>query len=196
MMARPDIRALNERIVEGDAEGVLDELKEAVLSEPGQVACFVLLARSLEKLDRPLEALQSWRSAYLLCPESPVVKDELRRLAAEIAGRSAGHVRASRAAMASEAPAYEDSPDNHLDELIRELETARIVPDPTIKPVSADQLEPDVGDVVSETLAKIYANQRFFEEAAEVYEKLSEQQPKRRDEFLAKAEEVRKAPPK
>jgi tetratricopeptide (TPR) repeat protein len=191
-MARPDLRSLSDRIDSGHAESVLEQLEAAIAAEPGQVACFVLLARSFEALDRPMDAVRAWRSAYVLCPDSPVVKDELRRLSAEIAGHAASETRSSRSALAAaEKSLSDDEPYHELDDLIKELETARIVPDPKVKPVGSDQLEPDVDDVVSETLAKIYANQRFFDEAARVYEKLSVQQPQRRDEFLGKAAEIR-----
>ncbi len=83
-----------------------------------------------------------------------------------------------------------EEPQN-LDELIRELETARIVPDPTIPAAAAEDLESDVDDVVSETLARIYENQRHFSEAARVYDKLAAQQPDRAAEFLERAEEAR-----
>lgn len=88
------------------------------------------------------------------------------------------------------AAADEEFPGN-LDELIRELETARIVPDPTIRPAEIDAIEPDVDDVVSETLARIYANQRHFDEAVRVYEKLALQQPARAAEFRERAAELR-----
>lgn len=78
-----------------------------------------------------------------------------------------------------------------LDRLINELETASIVPDPDIPMVSADDLESDIEDVVSETLARIYANQSYFEEAAEVYEKLAGQYPYRKDEYLQRAAEMK-----
>lgn len=81
---------------------------------------------------------------------------------------------------------YED-----LDHLIEELEDARIVPDPDVDALPDDELQDDIDDVVSETLAKIYANQKYFVEAAEVYEKLADRKPDRRDEFLQRAEEMR-----
>lgn len=82
------------------------------------------------------------------------------------------------------------APEN-LDDLIQELETARIVPDPTIEPATADDLDTDVEDVVSETLARIYANQRHYDEAARVYETLAGQQPDRAAEFRQKAAALR-----
>jgi hypothetical protein len=90
-----------------------------------------------------------------------------------------------------EVPGWDDEAPQNLDELIRELETARIVPDPTIPPAAAEDLEPDVDDVVSETLARIYENQRHYGEAARVYEKLALQQPGRAPEFRQKAADLR-----
>jgi tetratricopeptide (TPR) repeat protein len=78
-----------------------------------------------------------------------------------------------------------------LDRLIHELETARIVPDPDIKMIPQGELETEIDDVVSETLARIYANQKFFEEAAAVYDKLAIQRPEKASEFARKADEMR-----
>lgn len=89
-----------------------------------------------------------------------------------------------------------DSAEADLDELIRELESARIVPDPTVKTVDVAAIESDVEDVVSETLARIYSNQRFYEEAAAVYDKLASQQPARAEEFRKKASEIRGRSPR
>lgn len=77
-----------------------------------------------------------------------------------------------------------------LDKLIDELDSARIIPDPDIEAMSAAELKVDIDDVVSETLAKIYASQSYFSEAGDVYEKLAEQQPKRRAEFEEKATDM------
>lgn len=78
-----------------------------------------------------------------------------------------------------------------LDRLIDELESARIVPRPDLDQIPPPELEDDIEDMVSETLARIYASQQQFDEAARVYELLSAQQPERADEFLRKATEMR-----
>ena len=190
-MPRPDLRQLHARIESGQADAVIAQLTGAVASEPEHVACLVVLARALEASGRGAEALARWRAAYTLCPDSPVVRSELRRLSAALASAAAADTRSSRASQAAEKSLHDDAPYHELDDLIKELESARIVPDPQVEPVEASRLEADVEDVVSETLAKIYANQRFFEEAARVYEKLAVQQIDRRDEFLEKATEIR-----
>lgn len=78
-----------------------------------------------------------------------------------------------------------------LDSLITELETARIVPKPDFESVPPPSLEDDIEDVVSETLARIYASQKQYEEAARVYEQLAEQHPDQAPTFLEKAADMR-----
>ncbi|MDX1547537.1 MAG: hypothetical protein R3247_11145, partial [Rhodothermales bacterium] len=80
-----------------------------------------------------------------------------------------------------------------LDRLIEELESARIVPDPAFEDVPALDDDPDdpLEDMVSETLARIYASQEKYAEAARVYEQLARQHPERADAFAARAEEMR-----
>lgn len=78
-----------------------------------------------------------------------------------------------------------------LDSLITELESARIVPKPDFESVPPPDLEDNIEDMVSETLARIYASQKQYEEAARVYEQLAQQQPEEAETFMAKAEEMR-----
>lgn len=79
-----------------------------------------------------------------------------------------------------------------LDRLIEELESApRITPRIDLDDIPTPELDVDIDDMVSETLARIYSTQQQFEEAARVYDQLARQQPERSDEFLAKAAEMR-----
>ncbi|GAB5519037.1 MAG: hypothetical protein RhofKO_12880 [Rhodothermales bacterium] len=78
-----------------------------------------------------------------------------------------------------------------LDALIESLESARIRPRPDLDDIPPPDLEDDIDDMVSETLARIYAGQRKYDEAARVYEKLAEQQPERAIEFAEKAALIR-----
>lgn len=82
--------------------------------------------------------------------------------------------------------AYDD-----LDRLIEELETARIVPQADFDPLPSPDLDDDIEDIVSETLARIYAAQGQHREAARVFELLAVQQPDRAEEFHLKAAEAR-----
>lgn len=81
--------------------------------------------------------------------------------------------------------------DLELDELIHELESARIVPKPEHEIIAAPALESDIDDMVSETLARIYEGQKQYDEAARVYEKLATMQPDRASDFERRAHELR-----
>lgn len=78
-----------------------------------------------------------------------------------------------------------------LDRLIDELEGARIDPQPDLEEAPPPDLDNDIEDMVSETLARIYISQKQFEEAARVYVRLAEQEPEREDEYLQKAADMR-----
>ncbi len=82
--------------------------------------------------------------------------------------------------------------DVELDRLIGELETARIVPREDPENVPSPDLSDDIEDVVSETLARIYATQRQYGEAARVYDRLALENPDRADEYQDKAAEMRR----
>jgi len=86
-------------------------------------------------------------------------------------------------------PLPEDQHD--LDRLIDELEGARIDPQPDIEGAPEPNLDSDVDDMVSETLARIYIGQEQYTEAARVYVRLAHQDPDRADEYREKAAELR-----
>jgi tetratricopeptide (TPR) repeat protein len=90
-----------------------------------------------------------------------------------------------------EEDAAEKEPSDDLDRLIQELETARIVPDPDLDDVPEPELDDDIDDMVSETLARIYASQEKYLEAARAYERLAQMQPARADTFMERADEMR-----
>src|SRR5690606_31779782 len=81
---------------------------------------------------------------------------------------------------------------DELDTLISQLEDApRIRPDPTFQGPDVSFDEEIADDMVSETLARIYAAQRQYAEAAVVYEKLAQQRPEQADEIRRRAAEMR-----
>ncbi len=193
----------------GEALPLLEEL---VASVPTYAAAHVALARAYETEHRWDEAFHSWQNARFLVPNSPAVAAGLRRAAIARAHPGAAPAEARRPAQRTgavetpvEAPAWtkvgevvqpepdEAPPDfEDLDRLIEELESARIVPDPEPHAIPPPDLENEIDDMVSETLAKIYASQNQFEEAARVYEKLAARQPERATEFLHLATEMRR----
>lgn len=82
-----------------------------------------------------------------------------------------------------------------LDRLIRELESARIEPTPDPDAPEDEYPDPDldddIDDLVSETLARIYAGQEQYREAARIYVKLASQEPSRARHHLQNAAEMR-----
>lgn len=235
----------------GRAEQAAPLLEDVVSAFPAYAGAFVLLARSYEAGERWTRALEAWRSALLLVPDSPVAAEGIRRSMRQgrrLASLPAGTDDETMSAMAAlhhetdslvetsyrqhdapdevadpeddEPPFAEAEPvetrpvatssasglidesvpdsssstgDDHLDRLISELEGARITPRPDLEDIPEPDLEDDIEDMVSETLARIYASQSQFGEAARVYEVLAEQNPDRRTYFNQKAREMRAA---
>ena len=80
-----------------------------------------------------------------------------------------------------------------LNSLIDRLEGARIQPEPDFggaDPLDDIQEEEAEEEVVSETLARIYAAQKEYRAAVETYQRLAEQHPDRAQEFHRKAREM------
>ena len=85
--------------------------------------------------------------------------------------------------------------DEELDHLIEELETARIIPKPDHEHIEMPELDDNIEDMVSETLAQIYAGQQQYDQAATMYDKLAALQPDRAEEFEQRATEMRSIAP-
>jgi tetratricopeptide (TPR) repeat protein len=77
-----------------------------------------------------------------------------------------------------------------LDDLIQTLQRARIVPDPDPDRFGSPDLRDDIDDMVSETLAQIYASQRKFREAARVYASLARMHPEHAVRYHRFAEDM------
>ena len=81
---------------------------------------------------------------------------------------------------------------DELDALIRELEDApRIRPDPDFKGPDALAGETEDDGPASETLARIYEEQKRYPQAADIYDKLARQSPDRADDYRQRAQALR-----
>ncbi len=189
---------------EGEVEEALPLLEEVTAQMPRYVTAHVLLARMYEAADRTGDALRTWEHAQFLLPNSPTILSGLRRVLRDYQPPASDDSASEEADQTSvqtapqppetlastQAAAEMEAAGQDLDRLINDLETARIVPRPDVDDIPEPDLEDDIDDVVSETLARIYTSQGQFREAARVYEKLAELQPDRADEFGKKADEM------
>ena len=90
-----------------------------------------------------------------------------------------------------EAPAPQREDLEDLERLINELESARIVPQPELDDdLPPPDLDDDIEGMVSETLARIYASQKQYREAARIYEQLALQHPDEEERFTLLASEM------
>ena len=206
-MSLTDLKKTARMLDEGRADEARRLLEEHVREAPGHTAAFVLLAMVAESQDDTSAALANWRRAYELTPLSPVVEKGLRRAALRELGFSddqrpetleqrpeADDQRPETLEQRPEADDQRPETDDEreLEHLIRELEDARIIPDPDVKAIEEEELEDDLEDLVSETLARIYAAQKHYDEAGRVYDTLARQKPDRKNEFEAKAIEMKR----
>jgi tetratricopeptide (TPR) repeat protein len=135
-------------------------------------------------------------------PEAVSELDKLRRQAEEEAREGGARPELENAADPSAEPdtgtpeervgALEERGDDDLDQLIDELESARIEPSPDVEDAPAPDLENDVDDIVSETLARIHEAQDDYRKAAQIYVKLASQDPDQARAYLEKAAEMRR----
>ena len=90
------------------------------------------------------------------------------------------------------APPRPDALADELDALISRLgEAPPIRPDPAFSGPAVSFDDSGADEMASETLAKIYAAQRQFGRAADVYETLAAREPERADDLLRQADEMR-----
>ncbi len=195
---------------QGRAEQAVPLLEDVVETLPAYAGAYVLLARAYEAGERWPKAQHAWSNALLLVPDSPVATEGIKRSLrqgqvpsrpaatdadtfsqVEHLHRSTESPRPQELQDADEAPQHDfDDPDN-LDRLIAQLEGARIMPKPDFEDHAPPDLDDDIDDMVSVTLARIFAAQEEFEEAARVFDKLAIQDPENAEDFRQQAREMR-----
>lgn len=148
-----------------------------------------LAEASLALIERALSEAQMEAEETTAQTETPPEEEEETPI--DDSEASAQTLAARRAldaeAAAQERTALSSEDEEDLDRLIDELGAARIVPQPDVDDLPPPDLDDDIDDMVSETLARIYASQEQYAEAARIYEQLARQQPDQAERFLAEA---------
>ena len=154
-----------------------------------------LAEASLALIERALSEAQMEAEEATTQTEAPAVAEEEEETPTEDSKASAQTLAARRAldaeAAAQERTELSSEDEEDLDRLIDELGAARIVPQPDVDDLPPPDLDDDIDDMVSETLARIYASQEQYAEAARIYEQLARQQPDQAERFLAEAAAMR-----
>ena len=175
----PDIQKAVAYLKEGDAGQAASFLQDMIDRMPEHATAHVLLAQAREALGEWDRALHAWREAVHLVPTSPVIFRGLERAARK--GNPLSH----------EPAKLEQDALTDIDSLIASLESARIVPRPDAASLPTPDLDDDIDDVASETLATIYESQQRYKEAARIYDVLAERRPGQAAAFRAKATRLR-----
>jgi tetratricopeptide (TPR) repeat protein len=207
-MSVPDIQEAIELLERGKHASAISLLEQLVEAMPAYAAAHVILAQAYAMEEKWYQALGAWQRAQFLMPNSAAVSagiDHAKGFFTEqdLDPTSQSAVDNVFQQTTSTVPGDRDDDErtpssapsslgfDDLDRLIQELESAKFDPRPDLDDIQAPDLENNTEGMVSETLARIYAAQDQFEDAALVYEQLADQQPERSDEFLRKASEMR-----
>jgi tetratricopeptide (TPR) repeat protein len=214
-MPVPDLAGALDRLDRGDTADLVYTLEYLAELFPASVTAQALLARACESEGRWGDALSAWQRVYFLLPGSAAAASGIRRAALAVTApppepRPDAPDEEEEPGVTDDRPPDDDAeppsdterPDatprgalttaiDDLDVLIRELESARIVPNPQPLTAAPLELDDEGEDLVSETLARIYAAQRQFDEAARVFEILAAQQPERAQEYRRMATQMR-----
>lgn len=184
-----------------------EDIKEAAPSTPAspEAPSDSSTAESESSADEPADADSSVdEAAQTETPASEAVSEleKLRRQAENEARQGGARPELANTPKPSNGDTSSSTPEDRidqmeeegddLDQIIDELESGRIEPNPDVEDVPAPDLESDVDDLVTETLARIHEAQDEYRQAAQIYVKLASQEPDKARDHLEKAAEMRR----
>lgn len=170
-------------IAQGRAEEVLADLESYLQQTPTDADAQALLASAYDIAGRTEDARIAWK-AVQRSGKVETRQDE-RAPSLVLTETFRENIDAILAA-----DSLEEIDDLHR--LIAELQTARITPLGESDDMQAPVLEDDLEGMVSETLARIYASQEQYAEAADTYDQLAALHPEKADEYRHKARDMRR----
>ena len=192
--AERDLRPVDERFLRDDDDfddeeaddggtGALGEEPVAAdaLFDPSDI--FEGIADAPHRRDEPTESTDV---------DVPEGQETAGRPAPDPGGAGGAEADAETTAPSEGAPPRPDALADELDALISRLDGAPpIRPDPAFSGPAVQFDDAGADEMASETLAKIYAAQRQYGRAADVYETLAAREPERADALLRQADEMR-----
>ena len=217
-MSLPRISEAISMLENGNAREALPVLEELSTQYPLYVIPRILRARAYETTGDTEQALAAWREARFLSPANAQIREGVQRASrlllalkedvldpsdVELDLTSAGdlesvgsdhHVSTTGESEPQQSHSAiegsESLESDQIDKLIAELENGRIDPKGNIEGYPDPLDNNQDADLISETLARIYAKQERYHEAARVYLLLAAQNPEKSEEYLAKASEL------
>lgn len=174
------------------SQDAIEVLRAITCESPDLPLAWVRLAESLEESGALSEAVEAWRMAHRLVPNSPRISTELHRLEAD-------------------APAHESPPDEpteapiepqrgallDIDGLISDLQSGRTrmevdLRKPETNVDQAAQTEDE--EIATVTLARIFVAQNLFADAVRIYDLLADREENagKAEIFRARADDLRK----
>lgn len=164
-----------EHLQGGNPQAAVDLCLEGTAKFPWYATGKLMLGRSYEALGKSAEALLAYRDALALLPEETRLLDYLRE------AETLANTRAQE-------------PPGEMDGIIEQLRQAkRIVPagDNVEHPAPVTPPAEGTGNqIVTETLAEIYARQGEYREAIDAYRKLLQQRPDQSEKYGKRLEEL------
>lgn len=206
------VRQANTEIDNNNVEGAIDILTNGIKNYPEYPTAYLLYSKALSLIGEYGKALQQVKTASELLHSKRTYEYYLKEIEnikkqRSLFASSRGSVFIPDANILErdeqtdlfEQKQYSENNnepaniDEHLDELAREISSARINDTTTESSSSESGISSlDEGtNIVSETLAKIYAAQCEYKEAIRVYEKLIYKNPANREAYVQKIQELK-----
>jgi tetratricopeptide (TPR) repeat protein len=182
--------------VEGNVQDAIGKLRAVSAQAPDLASVWVQLAELLEKSGALSEANEALTVAQRLVPNSPriaLMRDRLDVALGVTETDGVDPVTSEPEPAPSPKPGHVASLD--IDLLIADLQSGRTQAENAHAESESDDADrSESQEIATETLAKIFENQKLFTEASRMYDLLADQEsrPEKAEIFRARSEDLRK----
>lgn len=205
-------RIASSEIEKGNLENAKEILQTGILHHPNYATAHFLIAKVHAKLGNAGEAKYSLNIANEILGNdqsfleySKIIDDESISYFDESEDRGSAFLPEDYNELNDDpfTSNFDNESSNENDEVLDELESlAHELENAKMPPVNDDEMnfgkfdiddEIENNDIITETMANIYVEQRRFSEAISIYEKLIEKQPEKETYFKIRIEEIRQS---